>query len=400
MQSPTRRLSHGEFVALIAALFATIALSIDAMLPALPQIAADFSPSQPNNAQLVITSFVFGMGVGTLFTGPLSDSFGRKPVIIAGGLLYMLSSVAAYFAQSLEVLLISRVVMGLGAAGPRTAATALVRDLFEGRAMAQVMSFVMMVFMLVPAVAPLMGQTIMHIADWQAIFLVYIGFSVVTMIWLGLRQPETLPASKRRKFSVVALMAGVREVFSHRIVVISILMQSLTLAALFATLSSMQGIFELRFDRGASFAYWFALIALCSAIGNVINAKTVVRYGMRRLIWLGYAGLMVITAVLLAVKYLGLMPEALAFPMHMVWTVVLFGAMGLQMGNLNALAMEPLGHIAGLSASIITALSTVISVVMAVPVGLAFDGSELPLMLGVLVFNGLALALFAFDKGR
>jgi MFS transporter, DHA1 family, multidrug resistance protein len=400
MQSPTRRLSHGEFVALIAALFATIALSIDAMLPALPQIAADFSPSQPNNAQLVITSFVFGMGVGTLFTGPLSDSFGRKPVIIAGGLLYMLSSVAAYFAQSLEVLLISRVVMGLGAAGPRTAATALVRDLFEGRAMAQVMSFVMMVFMLVPAVAPLMGQTIMHIADWQAIFLVYIGFSVITMIWLGLRQPETLPASKRRKFSVVALMAGVREVFSHRIVVISILMQSLTLAALFATLSSMQGIFELRFDRGASFAYWFALIALCSAIGNVINAKTVVRYGMRRLIWLGYAGLMVITAVLLAVKYLGLMPEALAFPMHMVWTVVLFGAMGLQMGNLNALAMEPLGHIAGLSASIITALSTVISVVMAVPVGLAFDGSELPLMLGVLVFNGLALALFAFDKGR
>jgi MFS transporter, DHA1 family, multidrug resistance protein len=312
----------------------------------------------------------------------------------------MLSSVAAYFAQSLEVLLISRVVMGLGAAGPRTAATALVRDLFEGRAMAQVMSFVMMVFMLVPAVAPLMGQTIMHIADWQAIFLVYIGFSVITMIWLGLRQPETLPASKRRKFSVVALMAGVREVFSHRIVVISILMQSLTLAALFATLSSMQGIFELRFDRGASFAYWFALIALCSAIGNVINAKTVVRYGMRRLIWLGYAGLMVITAVLLAVKYLGLMPEALAFPMHMVWTVVLFGAMGLQMGNLNALAMEPLGHIAGLSASIITALSTVISVVMAVPVGLAFDGSELPLMLGVLVFNGLALALFAFDKGR
>ncbi len=400
MQSPTRRLSHGEFVALIAALFATIALSIDAMLPALPQIAADFSPSAPNNAQLVITSFVFGMGVGTLFTGPLSDSFGRKPVIIAGGLLYMLSSVAAYFAQSLEVLLISRVVMGLGAAGPRTAATALVRDLFEGRAMAQVMSFVMMVFMLVPAVAPLMGQTIMHIADWQAIFLVYIGFSVVTLIWLGLRQPETLPAAKRRAFSAVLLMAGVREVFSHRIVVISILMQSLTLAALFATLSSMQGIFDLRFDRGASFPYWFALIALCSAIGNVVNAKTVVRYGMRRLIWLGYAGLLIVTAVLLAVKYLGLMPEALAFPMHMVWTVVLFASMGLQMGNLNALAMEPLGHIAGLAASIIAAVSTVISVVMAVPVGLAFDGSELPLMLGVLVFNGLALALFVFDKGR
>jgi MFS transporter, DHA1 family, multidrug resistance protein len=399
MTSPAR-LSHVEFIALIAALFATIALSIDAMLPALPQIASDLSPGAPNAAQLVITSFVFGMGVGTLFTGPLSDSFGRKPVIIAGGLLYMLSSVVAYIAQSLEVLLISRVVMGLGAAGPRTAATALVRDLFEGRAMAEVMSFVMMVFMLVPAVAPLMGQTVMHIANWQAIFLVYIVFSVVTMLWLGLRQPETLPASVRRKFSVAALLTGVREVFSYRIVVISIMMQSLTLAALFATLSSMQGIFELRFDHGPSFPYWFALIALCSAIGNVINAKTVVRFGMRRLIWLGYAGLVTITAVLLAVKYLGLMPEAIAFPMHMVWTVSLFSAMGLQMGNLNALAMEPLGHIAGLAASIITALSTVISVVLAVPVGLAFDGSEMPLMLGVLVFNGLALVIFAFDRGR
>jgi MFS transporter, DHA1 family, multidrug resistance protein len=348
----------------------------------------------------VITSFVFGMGVGTLFTGPLSDSFGRKPVIIAGGILYILSSVAAYFAQSLEVLLISRVVMGLGAAGPRTAATALVRDLFEGRAMAEVMSFVMMVFMLVPAVAPLMGQTVMHVADWQAIFLVYIVFSVVTLLWLGLRQPETLPKSNRRKFEVSILIAGVREAFSHRIVVISILMQSLTLAALFATLSSMQGIFEIRFERGESFPYWFALIALCSAIGNVINAKTVVRLGMRKLIWIGYSGLVAITAVLLAIKFFGLMPESIAFPMHMAWTITLFAAMGLQMGNLNALAMEPLGRIAGLGASIITALSTVISVLLAVPVGLAFDGSELPLMLGVLVFNAIALLIFAFDKGR
>lgn len=399
MKTPAR-LSHVEFIALIAALFATIALSIDAMLPALPQIAADLSPDSPNTAQLVITSFVFGMGVGTLFTGPLSDSFGRKPVIIAGGILYILSSVAAYFAQSLEVLLISRVVMGLGAAGPRTAATALVRDLFEGRAMAEVMSFVMMVFMLVPAVAPLMGQTVMHVADWQAIFLVYIVFSVVTLLWLGLRQPETLPKSSRRKFEVSILIAGVREAFSHRIVVISILMQSLTLAALFATLSSMQGIFEIRFERGESFPYWFALIALCSAIGNVINAKTVVRLGMRKLIWIGYSGLVAITAVLLAVKFLGLMPASIAFPMHMAWTIALFAAMGLQMGNLNALAMEPLGRIAGLGASIITALSTVISVLLAVPVGLAFDGSELPLMLGVLVFNAIALLIFAFDKGR
>jgi MFS transporter, DHA1 family, multidrug resistance protein len=395
-----QRISKGEFIALVASLFAIIALSIDAMLPALPQIAAEMSPDFPNKAQLVITSFVFGMGLGTLFTGPLSDSFGRKPVIITGSVLYICASIAAYFANSLELLLISRVLMGLGAAGPRTAATALVRDLFEGRAMAQVMSFVMMVFMLVPAVAPLMGQAVAHVAGWKAIFLVYIVFAVVTALWLALRQAETLPKSARRKLNAAALLASTRELLSHRVVVISIAMQTLTLAALFATLSSMQGIFEQRFDRAESFPLWFALIALCSAFANVINAKTVVKYGMRRLIGIGYMSLVCITGVLVAVKLLGLLPESMAFGVHVFWTISIFGAMGLQMGNLNALAMEPVGHIAGLAASVISATSTVASVLLAIPVGLAFDGSEIPLMVGVLVFNVLALLVFRMYDGR
>lgn len=172
------------------------------------------------------------------------------------------------------------------------------------------------------------------------------------------------------------------------------------MAALFATLSSMQGIFEQRFDRAESFPLWFALIALCSAIGNIINAKTVVKYGMRRLIWLGYVFLVVFTSLLLLCKLMGAVPESLSFAMHLIWTIAIFGAMGLQMGNLNALAMEPVGHIAGLAASVISAISTVVSVLLAIPVGLAFDGSEFPLMVGVLVFNALALAVFRFDKGR
>lgn len=398
--SAIQRLSRGEFIALIAALFATIALSIDAMLPALPQIAADLTPDAPNRAQLVITSFVFGMGLGTLFTGPLSDSFGRKPVIIGGAILYICASAAAYFANSLEFLLLARVVQGLGSAGPRTASTALVRDLFEGRAMAEVMSFVMMVFMLVPAIAPLMGQAVMSIAHWQAIFIVYVGFCIVTTLWLGLRQPETLPKHARRKLNLAALTAATKELFSHPVVVISILMQTMTQAALFATLSSMQGIFEQRFDRGASFPLWFALIALCSAVGNIINAKTVVKYGMRHLIRIGYLVVVGLTSGLLVLKLAGLIPEAMAFPLHLIWTISFFSAMGLQMGNLNALAMEPVGHIAGLAASVISAISTVASVVLAVPVGLAFNGTEYPLMFGVLGFNALALLIFSFDKGR
>ncbi|WP_372833859.1 MFS transporter, partial [Puniceibacterium confluentis] len=150
-------MSRVEFIALIAMLFATIAFSIDSMLPALPEIGAALSPGNLNRVQLVITSFVLGMGIGTFFTGPLSDTFGRKPVVLCGAILYIVASLVAARAQSLEVLLAARVVQGLGAAGPRVVALAIIRDLYQGRGMARIMSFVMIVFTLVPAIAPSMG---------------------------------------------------------------------------------------------------------------------------------------------------------------------------------------------------------------------------------------------------
>lgn len=387
----TKPLSQGEFVALIAALFATIALSIDAMLPALPEIAASLSPDAPNRAQLVITSFVFGMGLGTLFAGPLADAFGRKPVIMAGSLLFVCAAVACYFAETLEVLLIARVVQGFGAAAPRTVSMALMRDLYKGREMAKIMSFVMMVFMVVPAVAPLMGQAVIAVSGWHAIFLVYIAFTGITMLWMGLRQPETLQPANRRPLALGALVAATQELFSHRIVAISIIAQMLTQACLFATLSSMQGIFEQRFDRAESFPTWFAVIAICSAIGSVINARVVMRLGMRTVVVATYGGILALTLAMLLLISTQFMPEALAFPAHVLWSVALFAMMSLTMGNLNALAMEPVGHIAGLAASVTSALATVGSVVLAVPVGLAFNGTQIPLMLGVAAFSGLSL---------
>ncbi len=398
--TPTKPLSQGEFVALIAALFATIAISIDAMLPALPEIAATLSPDAPNRAQLVVTSFVFGMGFGTLFAGPLSDAFGRKPVIMFSAGLYVIAAIACYLAPSLHTLLIARVVMGIGAAGPRTVAIAMVRDLFSGREMARIMSFVMMVFTLIPAVAPLMGQGIIALAGWKAIFLVYVGFAAVTMAWLSLRQPETLAVAARRPLTAALLAAAVRELFSHRIVLVSLVAQTLTLASLFATLSSMQGIFETRFDRADSFPLWFGFIALISMGGSVINARVVVQRGMRRVLTTTYAAVLALTIALLALIWGGFMPEPLAFAAHLIWSIALFAMMGLSMGNLNALAMEPVGHIAGLASSVISAIATVGSVVLAVPVGQAFDGTALPLMLGVAVFIGLALLSMRFAGRR
>ena len=398
--TPTKPLSQGEFVALIAALFATIAISIDAMLPALPEIAATLSPDVPNRAQLVVTSFVFGMGFGTLFAGPLSDAFGRKPVIMLSAGIYVVAAIACYVAPTLETLLIARLVMGIGAAGPRTVSIAMVRDLFAGREMARIMSFVMMVFTLIPAVAPLMGQGIIALAGWKAIFLVYVAFAAIVMTWMSLRQPETLAVAARRPLTAALLLGAVRELFSHRIVMVSLVAQTLTLASLFATLSSMQGIFEVRFDRASSFPLWFGFIALISVAGSVINARVVVRVGMRRILNATYAAVLGLSVVLLAMIWGDVMPEVLAFPAHLLWSIALFAMMGLSMGNLNALAMEPVGHIAGLASSVISAIATVGSVILAVPVGQAFDGTVVPLMAGVAVFIGLSLVAMQFAGRR
>lgn len=385
--------SRGEFIALLALLFATIALSIDAMLPALPAIAAALSPSDPNKAQLVLTAFVLGMGVGTLFAGPLSDSLGRKTTILAGFALYILASAAAWAAPSLETLLVARIVMGLGAAAPRTVTIAMVRDMFKGPEMAQIMSFAMMVFTVVPAIAPLMGQGVIALAGWQAIFLVYIGFALVVASWLHLRQPETLPLAARRPLAFGPLLTACREVLSLRIVQLSILTQALTLGMLFATLSSMEGIFAQTFDRAGSFPLWFALIAVASMSGSILNARLVMRIGMHGMIRTTYAVLLAVTLAYLALTATGVLGHDGAFYAHILWSVVLFATMGLTLGNINAVAMEPLGHVAGMATSVISSIATVASVLLAVPVGLMFDGTTLPLLFGVATYGAAALGL-------
>jgi DHA1 family bicyclomycin/chloramphenicol resistance-like MFS transporter len=363
------------------------------MLPALPEIAATLSPDAPNNAQLVLTSFVLGMGIGTLVAGPLSDAFGRKWTVLFGTAIYIVAAFAAWASPTLPVLLVSRLLMGIGAAGPRTVTIAIVRDLYHGREMARIMSFAMMVFTLVPAVAPLLGQVVMSFADWKAIFLVYIAFAALAALWLALRQPETLPPTERRPLSVAELLEGTRELFRHRVVTISILAQTLTLAVLFALLSSIQGLFEQRFDRAETFPLWFAFIAVCSAAGSFLNARAVMRIGMRAMIRLAYGVLLWLTVAMLALFASGLLSPAAEFPAFLIWTVVMFGSLGLTMGNLNALAMEPVGNIAGLAASVISSLATVGSVLLAIPVGLAFNGTPLPLLIGGAIFIGASLLL-------
>lgn len=387
------RLPRTEFIALMAMLFATIAFSIDFMLPALPEIAADLTPEAPNRAQLILTSFVLGMGVGTLFTGPLSDAFGRRPVIIGGALLYILASLVAWGSASLELMLAARVAQGLGAAGPRVVCLAIIRDLYEGRRMAQMMSFIMLIFALVPALAPAMGAGIIALFDWRMIFGAFVLFSTISTIWLALRQAETHPSERRRPFRITTLWSGVAEVTTNRQALTIIVILSLTFGMLFGVLSSIQPIFDQTFGRGAQFHLWFALIAVVAAMGNILNARIVMAMGMRRVALLTYMTQIGISGVFVLVTALGMPHDLFAFGLFVFWACGVFTMLGLTIGNLNALAMEPLGHIAGMAASIIGAISTVSALVIAIPVGLAFDGTPLPIALGVLACSILACLL-------
>jgi len=381
-------LSKPEFVALIAMNFAMVAFSIDAMLPALPEIAADISPTDPNRAQLVLTSFVFGMGVGTFFTGPLSDAFGRKPVILGGAILYCIGAIWSAYVTTVDEIVLSRIVQGLGVAGPRIVALAIVRDLYEGRSMAQIMSFAMLIFTLVPAIAPALGALIIAISGWRSIFFVFVLFCGAVTLWLQLRQPETHPPEIRTPFRPTTLWRSVKRCLSNGLFLACVSTLSLTFGMLFATLSSVQPIFDEAYARADSFPAWFAVIALIGGSASLANARLVIRYGMTRMIMLGLWGQVVIT--LTVVIFAVLVP--LPFGMFVFWMASLFFMVGFVIGNLNALAMGPVGDIAGMAASILGAFATVIGALIAIPIGLAFNGTALPLAVALL---GLSVAASA-----
>lgn len=389
---PASQMSRAELVALIAMMFATIAFSIDAMLPALPDIGRQLTPADVNKAQLVVTSFVLGMGLGTLFTGPLSDRFGRKPVILVSSILYCLSAAMAAVAQTLEVLLIARVIQGLGAAGPRVVALAIIRDQFSGREMARISSFVMIIFTLVPAVAPLIGAGLISLGGWPLIFVSFIAFTAAFCLWMQVRLPETLPVEQRRPFLARALWGAVREMLEHPVVRLSIAVQSLSFAMLFSTISSIQPIFDISFGKADSFPLWFCGIALASGTSSFLNAALVMRLGMQVLVSAMLVVQVGIAGVVLLAWGLGISGPA-AFALFVFWMVSLFFQAGMTIGNLNAIAMEPMGHIAGMAASVIGSIATVIAVVLAVPAGLLFDGTPLPLACFILIEAVLALLL-------
>ena len=387
---PDFRMSRAEFVALVAMIFATVAFSMDAMLPALPDIADELTPHDPARAPLILTAFFLGLGLGTFIAGPLSDAYGRKRMMVFGSALYILAAAVAWVSQSLEIMLIARVVQGLGASGPRVVAMAVTRDLFAGREMARIVSFIMIVFALVPGFAPAAAVGIIHLTGWRGIYLAFIAFSVISTIWMILRLPETLPLAKRRPLQINLMRRALVEIFTHPTVRLSIIVQTLAMAILIGMLMTVQQVYDVVYLRADTFPYWFGAAALISASASWINALLVVRFGMRRLVTSAFAAQILLSGAV-ALFALTDLPEPYGFAVFVFWQFTLFLHAGLTLGNLNAIGMEPMGHIAGMAASVIGGLSTVMAALLAAPVILLLDDQVTPIVIYVF---GLAVVGF------
>jgi DHA1 family bicyclomycin/chloramphenicol resistance-like MFS transporter len=393
------QLRFGEFVTLTALVISLVALSIDIMLPALQQIAGDLGAPRANDSQLILSALFAGLAAGQIVYGPLSDSIGRKPAIHAGLLLFIIGCLMSILATNFTVMLAGRVLQGLGAAGPRSVIVALVRDQYEGRAMARIMSLVMAVFIMVPALAPGIGQIILMVAHWRSIFGFLLAVAVISLIWFALRQPETLAPERRVEFSPSRIAQAVRETCGNRVAFGYTVTSGLIFGAFVGYLNSAQQIFQIKYGLGELFPLYFAVLALSIGGASLVNGRLVMRHGMRRLsAW----ALGLLTGLSLAF----LVPAILADGAPPLWAlmtylVVAFFCIGMLFANFSALAMEPLGHIAGVGAAVVGSLTTVISLILGTIIGQAYDGTVLPLVAGFALLGLVSIAVMRWtESGR
>ena len=392
-----RALRPAEFVTLIGLLMALVALATDAMLPALPAIGLDLGAPRPNDAQFVVMSLFLGLGIGQLLFGPLSDRIGRKPAIHAGLALFMAGCLVSIFAPTFEVMIAGRVLQGVGVAGPRIVSIALVRDQYEGRLMARLMSFAMAVFIMVPTVAPALGQWVQSVGGWRAIFIMFFVIAAIVFLWFALRQPETLPAARRRPFSPRAIGQAVGEILRLRSALGYTLATGFVFAPFVAYLGAAQQIFQDAYGTGALFPLYFGVAALAFGAGSLVNSRLVMKYGMRRLSKTSAAFIAAVSLIAAAVTFAfdGIPP----FWLFMAYLLTVFLSVALLFGNLNALAMQPLGHIAGVGAAVVASLATFISVPLGALVGQSFDGTMYALV-GAFCFSGAGtLAAIRWAEG-
>lgn len=384
------RMGFSEFVAFVAACMGLNALSIDIMIPALPEIHSALGLASRNDRQAVIIIYLLGMGVSQLFYGPLADRFGRRRTLSAGIGIFAGAGLLATLATTFPMLLAGRLLQGLGAGAPRVIAVSLARDRFGGEQMARVMSLAMMVFMVIPIVAPSFGQLILLFAPWRAVFVALFLFGAALLVWSLRRLNETLQASQRRALSWSSIVDGYRRAASHRVTAVCTIVMGLGLGGLMSFVASAQQIFQSAFSVGRWFTLLFALIALAMSVGSFLNSRLVQRLGLLRITRLGLVSFVVVSGLFCGLAWLDALPLA-AFVLLQALLLFTFGFVG---PNMNALAMEPMADLAGTASSAIGAFTTVVSALLGFLIGRQFDGSVRPYTTGNLLLAVVALVVF------
>jgi len=384
-----------EFIAIMALLMSLVALSIDGILPALAVIGQDLGVTNTNTHQLLITMIFLGLGFGQLIFGPLSDSYGRKPIIYIGFLVFAVASIICVNTSNFEVLIAARILQGIGLASPRTLSIAMIRDSYEGDYMAKVMSFIVMIFILIPIIAPTLGQFLMLKYNWQTIFNVQLGIGVLVILWFWKRQPETLEVSNRIPFKKSTLFSGFTEFFKHKQAIAFTLISGFITGSFMVYLSTSQYIFEVQYKLGDDFPMIFASLAVGVGLATYLNGVIVVKIGMKRIALVSLIAYTLSSLVYVLVFFNQVNPKLWVL---LVFFAFQFTAVGFLFGNLRALAMQPIGHIAGVGAAVNGFISTVMGVLIAIVIGTYINTTTWPLFLGFSVCGFASLLIFLQNK--
>jgi len=380
-----------EFVALMAALMSIVALAIDALLPAIAKIGISINSLDATDNQLLITMIFLGLGVGQLFFGPLSDCYGRKPVVYVGFVVFTTASIICVLAPSLELMIMGRILQGIGLSAPRTISISIIRDTYSGDYMAKVMSFVTAFFILIPVVAPAIGKAIMDVFGWEAIFYLQLLFALVIGIWFWRRQPETLHPEYKIPFSSHVFIDGLKELVKYKDTLAFTVVSGLITGSFLVYLSASQHVFEGQYGLEDEFPYIFAGLAISIGLATFLNGTLVLRFGMRKLAFSALAFFSGFAILYLILFWNSSNPSLIVL---IGFLSVQFFCLGFVWGNIRSIAMEPIGHIAGIGAAITGFISTVLSIPIAAYVGSFVQETVLPMFIGLAICGLLSLGIF------
>lgn len=392
---PKKSYAQLEFIALMAALMSVTALAIDALLPALDIIGIDIGTKTPADNQLLIIMIFLGLGLGPLLFGPLSDAMGRKPSVYMGFAVFIIASFICVSSQSLEMMVAGRILQGIGLSAPRTVCIAIIRDLYNGDHMARIMSFVTVVFILIPVVAPAMGKLVLDYYNWQGIFYIQVIISILVALWFWLRQKETLAEENRIRFSVKRILSGFNETIRYKKTLGYTLISGFVVGSFLVYLSGSQQIFQEQYGLKDEFPYIFAGLAIAIGTAIFMNGTLVLKYGMEKLITNSLFGFFAVSVIYVILFNSGVNPP--------LWVLLLFFGsqfffIGFLFGNLRALAMEPVGHIAGIAAAITGLISTLMAVPISISIGRYISESALPIFIGFSVCAGISILILLYLK--